>query len=341
MRDAGELLPASALVTERNSSQRGCAATGRLGRFYEGIPGFAQAHGMRSFSDQHHDLDVTRGVPLFHVRCVHWVAQRREAAGVSRQDLPPPRQASGAARTRRGRAALTLSCGNLWPVKHESPSLPSRATSATLRRMTHQGRANNNFDPAAAERGRPSRAGVAAALGYCPESVDLSEEVRSTARPPVALCQPTEGASISLSDKDICMFTGVLVVRKAAAGGGMILEDDPAEWLGRAYDKLRERHISPDRRVMSLSTRLSQTMWHPFRWHFGPILERCGQALAEMMLPFTAPLAEHVVFETVSFEVFWPWMLGSIPAAGAPLRSKVDVAGHGGQDVHARHVGRG
>ena len=29
-----------------------------------------------------------------------------------------------------------------------------------------------------------------------------------------------------------------------------------------------------------------------------------------MMLPFTAPLAEHVVFEAVSFEIFWPWILG-------------------------------
>ena len=28
------------------------------------------------------------------------------------------------------------------------------------------------------------------------------------------------------------------------------------------------------------------------------------------MLPFTAPLAERVVFEAVSFEVFWPWILG-------------------------------
>jgi hypothetical protein len=63
--------------------------------------------------------------------------------------------------------------------------------------------------------------------------VCLSEEVRSTTRPPVALCQPTEGASISLSDKDIEMFTGVLVVRKAAAGCSMILEGNPAEWLAR------------------------------------------------------------------------------------------------------------
>jgi hypothetical protein len=137
----------------------------------------------------------------------------------------------------RASCAGLCSCGNLWPVTHESPSRPSRATPTTLRRMAHQGRADNNFDPAAAERGRPPRAGVAAALGYGPEWVDLSEEVRSTARPPVALRQPTEGASVSLSDKDIEMFTGVLVVRKAAAGGGMILEGDPAEWLARAHQE--------------------------------------------------------------------------------------------------------
>ena len=65
VRGAGELLPAPALVSERNSSPRGSATTGRLGRCYEGIPGFAQAHGMGSFIDQHHDLDVTRGVPRF------------------------------------------------------------------------------------------------------------------------------------------------------------------------------------------------------------------------------------------------------------------------------------
>jgi hypothetical protein len=35
-------------------------------------------------------------------------------------------------------------------------------------------------------------------------------------------------------------FTGVLVVRKAATGSGMILEGDPAERLARTYDKLRE-----------------------------------------------------------------------------------------------------
>jgi hypothetical protein len=72
-----------------------------------------------------------------------------------------------------------------------------------------------------------------------------------------------------LTDKDIPEFTGVLVVRQAAAGGGMILEGDPTEWLARAYIKLRERRISPDRWV--LAPRLSPPVRHQFRWHFGPL----------------------------------------------------------------------
>jgi hypothetical protein len=43
------------------------------------------------------------------------------------------------------------------------------------------------------------------------------------------------------------MFTGVLAVRQAACGGGVILEGDPTEWLTKAYDKLRELRISSDR----------------------------------------------------------------------------------------------
>ena len=92
---------------------RGSAATGRLRRCCEGIPGCAQANGMGSFSGQHHDLDVSWGVPRFRDVVRAWVGAAQEAAGVRGQDLPPPGQASGAARTRRGRAALAraASCG--------------------------------------------------------------------------------------------------------------------------------------------------------------------------------------------------------------------------------------
>ena len=43
----------------------GSAATRLLGCCYKAIPGFAKTHGRGSFSDQHHDLDVTWGMPLF------------------------------------------------------------------------------------------------------------------------------------------------------------------------------------------------------------------------------------------------------------------------------------
>ena len=52
---------------------------------------------------------------------------------------------------------------------------------------------------------------------------------------------------------------GPLVVRKAAAGGCIFLDSDPADWLARVPDKLRERHISPDQWVLALSTCLSPT----------------------------------------------------------------------------------
>jgi hypothetical protein len=190
------------------------------------------------------------------------------------------------------------------------PRVPRRLYDPEMDGAGHQVRTDNDFDPAAAARGSPTRAGVAAALGYGPESVDLSEGTRSLARPSIALRQPTEGTSISLTERDVEEFTGVLVVRQAAAGGGMILEGDPTEWLTRAYGKLRERRISPDRWVLALSPRLSPPVRHQFRWHFGPLLSRPCQVLAETMFPFTAPPAECDVFEVVPFEDFWPWMLG-------------------------------
>jgi len=190
------------------------------------------------------------------------------------------------------------------------PPVPRRLYDPEVDGAGHQVRTDNAFDPAAAARGGPSRSGVAAALGYGPASVDPSEGGQSLTRPLIAPRQPTEGTSLSLTDKDIPEFTGVLVVRQAAAGGGMILEGDPTEWLARAYIKLRERRIFPDRWVLALSPRLSPTVRHQFRWHFGPLLRGHSQVLAETMFPFTVPPAECDLFEAVSFEDFWPWMLG-------------------------------
>jgi hypothetical protein len=191
------------------------------------------------------------------------------------------------------------------------PPVPRRLYDPEVDGAGQQVRTDNDFDPAAAARGGPTRAGVAAAMGYGPASEDLSEGTgtRSLARPSFALRQPTEGTSLSLTDRDVEEFTGVLVVRRAAAGGSMILEGDPTEWLTRAYGKLRERRISPDRWVLALSPRLSPPVRHHFRWHFGPLLSRHCQVLAETMFPFTAPPAERDVFEAVPFEDFWPWML--------------------------------
>ncbi len=239
-----------------------------------------------------------------------------EAFGaVSFIDVPADGTATGGSQEQRrtsgeGQTRWTLLTRQaLTGASHAEPPVLRRLYDPEVDGAGHQVRVDNNFDPAAAARGGPTRAGVAAALGYGPESVDLSDGVQSTVRHPTAFRPPTEGTSVSLTDKDVPMFTGSLVVRKAATGGGMVLDGDPTEWLAAVYDKLRERRISPDRWVLALSTRLSPTVRHQFRWHFGPLLERRGQALVETVFPFTAPPAERDIFEAVSFEDFWPWML--------------------------------
>ena len=97
VRGVGELLPAPALVAERSSFPRGSAVTRWLGRCYEAIPGFAQAHGMGSFSDQHHGLNVTLGVPRFRDTGNTLVCAAQWAAGVHGQDLSPTGRAYGTA----------------------------------------------------------------------------------------------------------------------------------------------------------------------------------------------------------------------------------------------------
>jgi hypothetical protein len=98
------------------------------------------------------------------------------------------------------------------------------------------------------------------------------------------------------------------------AKGGHRERDDPGRRPRRAARKdvgqvAGTTHLTRPTGAGAVDTSLAD-LRHLFRWHFGPILKRCGQALVEMMLPFTAPLAERVVFEAVSFEVFWPWILG-------------------------------
>jgi len=62
--------------------------------------------------------------------------------------------------------------------------------------------------------------------------------------------------------------------------------------------------------VLALSSRLSPKVRHQFRVYLGYVVPRRGQVLAETMFPFTAPPDECDIFETVSFDDFWPWMLG-------------------------------
>jgi hypothetical protein len=98
------------------------------------------------------------------------------------------------------------------------------------------------------------------------------------------------------------------------AKGGHRERDDPGRRPRRAARKdvgqvAGTTHLTRPTGAGSVDTSLAD-LRHLFRWHFGPILKRYGQALVEMMLPFTAPLAERVVVEAVSFEVFWPWILG-------------------------------
>ena len=85
---------------------------------------------------------------------------------------------------------------------------------------------------------------------------------------------------------------GPLVVRKAAAGGGMILDGDPAEWLARVPDKLRERHISPDQWVLALSTCLSPTgLGRYLRLEHLHVARSMWQAMGDRMSTITS-LAE-------------------------------------------------
>ena len=71
---------------------------------------------------------------------------------------------------------------------HDEPRVPRRLHDPEMDGAGQQVRTDNDFDQAAAARGSPTRAGVAAALGYGPASVDLSEGAgtRSLARPSFA-----------------------------------------------------------------------------------------------------------------------------------------------------------
>ena len=91
---------------------------------------------------------------------------------------------------------------NRWSILSRTPMTghrrvrrrPGRVDSTTPTSMARvQVRASNNFDPATAAAGRPTRAGVIAALGYGPESIDQSEGVRSV-RPASGMSKSSRGS---------------------------------------------------------------------------------------------------------------------------------------------------
>ena len=166
-----------------------------------------------------------------------------------------------------------------------------------------QVREGNDFRPGASG-GHPSRAGVAAAMGYGPESVEPSEGGLSR-RFPTGMRPPNEGTALSISDKELELFTGIIEIQQDKAGGGCFISGNPIDWLSLAAEKLRERRISPSRWVSALMPRLADSVRQRFRAHFD------GEegALLSTALPFTTPSQAMSTAETVTFEDFWPWLL--------------------------------
>jgi len=162
---------------------------------------------------------------------------------------------------------------------------------------------SNNFDPATLGR-RPSRHEVARILGYGPSSDVLSSGGVSIPTPPGTLRQPAEGTALELTASDIGEFTGVLKVRKGSDGGS-IIEGEPTEWFTTAVERLRGRRIHVSRWVTALMPRLAPAVRYRFRVQFG----RGARSLARTVFPFAVSPGETDVFESVSFEDFWPWLL--------------------------------
>jgi hypothetical protein len=140
-------------------------------------------------------------------------------------------------------------------------------------------------------------------LGYGPSSDVLSSGGVSVPPPPT-LWQPAEGTALELTANDISEFTGVLKVRKGSDGGS-IIEGDPTEWLTTAVERLRGRRIHVSRWVTALMPRLAPAVRYRFRVQFG----RGTRSLARTVFPFAVSPGEPDVFESVSFEDFWPCLL--------------------------------
>jgi hypothetical protein len=166
-----------------------------------------------------------------------------------------------------------------------------------------QVREGNDFRPGASG-GHPSRAGVAAAMGYGPESIEPSEGGLSR-RFPTGMRPPNEGTALSISDKELELFTGIIEIQQDRAGGGCVISGNPIDWLSLAAERLRERRISPAKWVAAVMPRLADSVRQRFRAHFD------GEegALLSTALPFTTPSQAMSTAEAVTWEDFWPWLL--------------------------------
>jgi hypothetical protein len=189
------------------------------------------------------------------------------------------------------------------PVLPRSEEGPRRLYNPEVDGDGREVRESNNFDPATLGR-HPSRHEVARILGYGPSSDVLSSGGVSVPPPPGALRQPAEGTALELTASDISEFTGVLKVRKGSDGGS-IIEGEPTEWLTTAVERLRGRRIHVSRWVTALMQRLAPAVRYQFRVQFG----RGARSLARTVFPFAVSPGEPDVFESVSFEDFWPWLL--------------------------------
>ena len=174
----------------------------------------------------------------FVMWCVHGLAQRRRLLEFADKIFA---RASIRSRSHEERASCACSCGIL--------ASDARGTERPVPRHPY----NPEEGDASRSRRQQLRPGSSrerqAVAGRSGGSVGVRSGVGRLVRRSAVL----HGASISLSDKDIEMFTGVLVVRKVAAGSGMILEGDPAELLARGVGQVAgTTHLTrPARRTRS------------------------------------------------------------------------------------------
>ena len=96
-------------------------------------------------------------------------------------------------------------------------------------------------------------------MGYGPESIEPSEGGLSR-RFPTGMRPPNEGTALSISDKELELFTGIIEIQQDKAGGGCVISGNPIDWLSLAAERLRERRISPAKWVAAVMPRLADSV---------------------------------------------------------------------------------